>query len=196
MRIKLNLFPFVIATLALFACSTGRISVPTYQKLTLTQGDSVLEFRITDKVITADAEKEYFWFKQQQIHSAIGSYSGHLLDQEFSVFTTSGDLKQRGYFQNGLKTKTWITYKGEVMIRQEFVDGKKEGLYQDLFNGQLRCEGKFKDGLRNGKFTTYNGEERHVEMYMNGDLVVNEESTEEPQFKEKNLREKKEKNEE
>ncbi|MEQ9049372.1 MAG: hypothetical protein RLP11_03640, partial [Marinoscillum sp.] len=120
------------------------------QKVTTKEGDDVLEFRLTKTKVNPDSELEYFWFKSGQLQSTRGSFSGYLLDGEFTRFNASGQVSTKGQMKNGLKTGTWYSYdQGELVAVANYQKGQLSGRSQDLEDGKVVEERIYKSGILN-----------------------------------------------
>ncbi|MFH6986032.1 toxin-antitoxin system YwqK family antitoxin [Marinoscillum luteum] len=121
------------------------------QKVTTKAGDDFLEFRLTRTKVNPDPNREYFWFKSGQLQSTRGSFSGYLLDGEFTRMNQEGQLSARGEFKDGLKTGTWYSYEqGDLVTIETYRKGQLSGKSQDLLGGEVVEERIYKSGVLNG----------------------------------------------
>jgi antitoxin component YwqK of YwqJK toxin-antitoxin module len=70
---------------------------------------------------------------------------------EVTYYYTTGEVKQVGYMENGLKTGEWITYSksGGVTAKAYFENGVKVGkwkVYDE--NGELTYKIQYRDGVK------------------------------------------------
>lgn len=56
------------------------------------------------------SNKNYYWYKTQNIYSTQGDYSGELLHDWYVSYHPNGQLKEKGKFRLGLKVGDWKTF--------------------------------------------------------------------------------------
>lgn len=141
-------FTFILLFIvALVACQKTVWDAPKYQKITLEQGDSIMEFRIMDIASTAELGKKYHCFRNQNIEIINGEIIGKPLTDEFQVWNKDQNLIVKGSFKEGLKTGKWTRWSDGHMLSQiTFNKGIPDGEYFYFDGGFLVERGKYIDG--------------------------------------------------
>ncbi len=166
-----------VLLLGLSYCKPTVWNAPKYQRLSISQGDSVMEFRIVDIDIKPKSDKIYYWMKYGQVYYTQGGFDGKLLNDNYKVFNRSGQLITQGRFEQGLQTGLWTKWvDGLKEYEIVYEDGTPSGKYYQYEEGELVLHGKYQDGLRNGSFNVLNQDTSYVVKYRKG-VVVNKDET-------------------
>lgn len=128
------------------------------------------------KKITPKENMTYNWYASNQLKETRGGYDGKLLHGYYKCFYLSGNLKEAGEFNYGIKTGKWISWYPSGQIREVvyWKKGQKNGKYR-LYaeNSHMVAEGCFKEDLLDGKFKTYyNGKLEDVKKYKKGQEII------------------------
>jgi len=59
----------------------------------------------------------YYWYSANAIHSTQGGFSGQLLNGQYSEYYLNKNLKQQGFFKNGLKSGVWKTWNEDGTLK-------------------------------------------------------------------------------
>jgi len=128
------------------------------------------EFDITcyvslKKKLKTEANKEYFWFKNGEIHSNYSGIGGLVLHDTYTKYYRSKQLAEMGTFNYGLKHGEWKSWFENGILKEIFVwkNGTKQGIYYKYNEfGELIWSGKYKNGQKSNiwinhktKDTTY-----------------------------------------
>ncbi len=76
-------------------------------------------------------------------------------------YDPDGHLREEGLLVNGLKTGLWKTWTiwhtdNQLYEKVNYIDGKRNGLYQRLYsNGQLMCQCNYVDGMIHGLYQSW-----------------------------------------
>lgn len=138
---------FILTIIFLSFLST---SSDTQRKL-IRQDDFDIECNVYLKLLTNfKKNKEYFWYKSNEIHSSSGVSGGLVLHNNFTKYYRSNQLAQSGYFNYGLKNGIW----------QEWYE-----------NGKTKSIINWKDGSKHGEYLTFDkkGEVLISGYYRNND---------------------------
>ena len=166
-----------ILLLGLSYCKPTVWNGSKYQRVTISQGDSTMGFRIVDAQKKTSPTKEYFWFKYGEVHHSIGAYSGKLLNDEFQVFNRDGDLLSQGYFDEGLKSGTWISWKDGYKAKEaSYRNGVQDGRYRQFSGEKLALEGQYNKGRRDGIFEFFSSDTTYSVKYKQGVVVSKNET--------------------
>lgn len=95
----------------------------------------------------------YYWFKPDTILVTHSGFDGKLLHGDYTVFYPNKNLKEKGKFENGLKTGEWKSWfeNGEVQSISHWRSGKQEGLFSEFDRlGKPIRTGRFKRGQLKG----------------------------------------------
>lgn len=135
------------------------------------------EFYTTDKKITPNKNKTYYWFKGGLIHEAQGGITGDLLDNKFIKMYHTNQLAEQGRFKKGVKVGVWKTWyqNGLLATVQNWNDGLRSGSYLHYDqNGILIETGRFMSNLKNGKWI--NVENKDTILYKKGKNIKQKET--------------------
>lgn len=135
------------------------------------------EFYTTDKKITPNKNKTYYWFKGGLIHEAQGGITGDLLDNKFIKMYHTNQLAEQGRFKKGVKVGVWKTWyqNGLLATVQNWNDGLRSGSYLHYDqNGILIETGRFMSNLKNGKWI--NVENKDTILYKKGKIIKQKET--------------------
>lgn len=114
----------------------------------------------------------YHWFKSQKVHVTQGFASGYLLTGVYTAYFFSGQMLERGTFDNGLKTGEWkIWYEsGQLQSIMNYDEGLLSGnFFRYNEAGKLIESGSYKSGkfhgeiIENGIVTEYKNGRRKEE---------------------------------
>ncbi|HRO44815.1 MAG TPA: hypothetical protein PLE34_03095 [Agriterribacter sp.] len=78
-----------------------------------------------------EIEKEYYWFKSDNILISKGGFDGRILHGSYTVFYPNQNLNEKGNFYHGMKDGVWQTWypNGTIKSTQTWSKGQKEGNY-------------------------------------------------------------------
>jgi len=127
---------------------------------------------------------EFKWYYKNGKVSRTGNYKDGKKHGEFKWFFESGNMAQEGKYNTGLKCGVFKIYyeNGQLKELITFVNNKRNGLYQQFYDtGTIKVEGNFKNNLKDGEFILFfeSGEQAGKKVYKNGELISEEESTDE-----------------
>jgi hypothetical protein len=134
------------------------------------------EFYTTNKVISPDEGREYFWFKGGLIHNSEYGVGGELLHNDFFKYYHSNQLAEAGKFKKGLKEGYWKTWfeNGTLQSKVYWDNGQKDGTYYGYDQtGFLTETGKYKNNLKEGRWINYISKD--TLKYRDGKVVVKKE---------------------
>ena len=80
------------------------------QKVDLIVEDTVYSFSLYDQGIEPKLDFTYYWYNQNHLQKAQGSYQGKVLNGIYQKKTRNQHLIQQGYFEKGLKEGEWIQW--------------------------------------------------------------------------------------
>lgn len=177
MKVRVNQSVFFWSVSIFFLFST---IVVKSQKLKDYEYTNTREVRILsiDSVITADVkmvddasfkikdQKVYHWYYSNKIWTNEGAFDGQLLHGVYKIKDKEGRLIKLGYFENGLKVKSWVTWyqNGQKSKVENWKKGEQAGKEVTYFgNGNLLSEYSYKSGKKNGKYKVYNAKEVLIE---------------------------------
>lgn len=116
------------------------------------------EFYVTEKIVTPQKKRMYYWFKGGLIHNSESGIAGSLLDGQFIKLYHSNQLAEQGLFYNGLKTGLWKTWysNGILETTQYWRNGRRKGAFFHYDNtGQLLEKGRYSADQKQGKWIDY-----------------------------------------
>ncbi len=126
--------------------------------------------------LKTEEQRFYHWYSNNLIHASEGGFDGKLLHGTYIVSFPNNSLKEKGTYEDGLKTGEWKKWYPNGVIREtsEWSNGQKDGSYC-LFSsgGQKVLEAKYKDGKLHGEVIAYqDGVVKSTKRYKNGEEVV------------------------
>lgn len=101
----------------LLSCQKSLVNQEPYQKITLQQGDTMINIHITAARITPRPDRTYTWFANNRLYTTEGAYSGHLLDGSYEVLSKTGNLQTSGQYDNGKKVGIWRYFSKGALVR-------------------------------------------------------------------------------
>lgn len=116
------------------------------------------EFYTTDRVVSAQPDREYFWFKGGTIHNSEFGTGGDLLHDAYLKFYHSNQLAESGKFKNGLKSGYWKSWyeSGVLQCKAYWGEGQLDGSFFTYDNsGKLIQKGKYKNNKKHGVWINY-----------------------------------------
>jgi hypothetical protein len=146
-------------------------------RITLNRNDTVFQFFIKEAPgkFKTFPSLHYYWFSPDTILITQGSFSGKLLDGTYDVFYPNKNLKEKGWFKNGLKAGLWRNWDsgGKLLHATNWDKGKKNGPFEEYdISGVIIRSGLYKDGLLSGEIVEYqNGEPKSKKNYKEGKVV-------------------------
>lgn len=156
MRTVLLVSLFLFVTSGLFS---QEYNIPSSSSERIVKGDSIFCFEVLIEGTTDDVEslKDYYWFKQGQIHINQGGYSGYLLDGSYKIFNKGGKLLEEGFFEEGLKSGVWKrwTVEGRLVYEQRWKRGLKHGSQTFYLKEGITKVEHFKGGRMTGEAKRY-----------------------------------------
>ena len=115
--------------------------------------------------------KEYFWFKNSEIHNSISKVGGLPLHDEFYKFYRSKQLAESGTFNYGLKDGKWKSWyvNGKLKAEVDWSNGYKDGQYLEYNNdGILITSGTYR---KNEKRNAWINHKKKDTIYFKGDSI-------------------------
>jgi hypothetical protein len=173
--VKIISIPFIMLVLV---CTSGDADAQSYidgmlsHKITVHYPDHtvIAVVKPTDMVST-QSDATYFWFSGNQINTTQGGYSGKLLNGEYQDFYLNKNLKEKGFFDRGLKTGLWKNWTDNGILKDAFTfkNGIKNGSYIKYDTiGRVMQKGHYKQDLLSGKQITMLGDSVVVLYYQHG----------------------------
>jgi len=107
-----NIVPFLF----LFVCCSALAQkMPDYgmDKIRIVEKDKVIQVEIKpgDNNPKTKSDRFYYWYSANAIHATQGGFSGKLLNGLYNEYYLDKNIKQQGFFKNGLKDGVWKTWK-------------------------------------------------------------------------------------
>ena len=97
----------------------------------ISTSDYSIDFHYTEigKKMKFDHDKMYYWSDRTKINKTEGAASKLLLDGDYIKYYPSGELMEKGRFDEGLKIGIWRTWEknGDLASKEEFRRGLKWG---------------------------------------------------------------------
>lgn len=130
----------------------------------------------------------YAWYYRQSIHFTEGDFTGQVLHGEYKLFSKSGNLLIKGYYQKGLKNNTWKYWSlnGDLIKTSEYKNGYQTGYeiihientkeleVRTFKKGKLHNKtNKFNDGVLVSSTQYKNGTIKKTVYYKNGVRIKN-----------------------
>lgn len=86
-------------------------------------------------------EKQYYWYKAQQVFITQGGSSGSLLNGKFEAFYADNQLSHKGYFKAGLKNGTWNYWdkEGHIIRTENWKYGIQSGVQLTYNRAGIVC---------------------------------------------------------
>lgn len=133
-----------------------------------------LEFYILpNKSISPKKDRAYYWFSHGSVHHTVGDYEGDLLDGEFSKFSNTYELLEKGKFNEGLKEGVWKNWNSNGSLKEiiTYHNGRRSGPYVKYDSiGNIEQKGKYFKDLKHRRWVDYIV--RDTIFYKNGDLFT------------------------
>ena len=96
-------------------------SLSAYAQRLPDAGLSTVRINETNKTIVAEISQIgdnppvkpglfYYWYSANAIHATQGGFSGHLLSGRYTEYYLNKNLKEQGFFKQGLKSGIWRTW--------------------------------------------------------------------------------------
>ena len=165
--------------LGFFACQASAQKLPDYgqNKVRISQEERTLQFETipVTSVPAVRAEKTYYWYSANGIHTTQGGFSGKLLNGSYRAYYPNKNLKEAGTFYAGLKDGLWKSWKEDGTLTREvsWKRGVRSGrfvLYND--SGQVNTAGQYKNNVMDGHVRFSAGKDStRVVRYQNGKIV-------------------------
>lgn len=162
-------------------------------KITVNYPDYKVDASITPAKgkISVAPQSFYYWYSANRINVTQGGYSGKLLNGPYSAFYENKNLKQKGIFKNGLKSKEWSSWNenGFLQERINWKGGRENGqFYRYDAQGNPKESGRYKNGLLNGKLVSYiSADSSSIAHYRKGELIKKKKRSFIPRFLKKTL---------
>lgn len=141
------------------------------------------EYYVTAEVLSEaktighpDVNKEYYWYKSNNILSTKGGYDGKLLHGKYSSSYPNNNLREKGKYKMGLKEGEWIKWydNGKIAEVSNWKHGAKYGRFQ-TFNvkQELTQTSHYNNDKLNGEVVTYDsGKVISKKKYKNGVEII------------------------
>jgi len=148
-----TMYKIIYITIAIICIASCKSSYEPFTKRIISNTEYKEHFYIIDEEPNTNANKRYYWFKSQKVHSSQGDYGGALLDGLYQKYYYSNQLSEKGNFNKGIKTGIWNSWyeNGQLAVTEKWVSGKLSGkntFYDSI--GNVISVGKYKNGLRSG----------------------------------------------
>lgn len=118
----------------------GKYSLNHYDvhnTITMTNDSNYTDrFHVTEKKLSffckPKKDRNYHWFAKNQLQMTQGGYNGKLLHGEYSIHYPDNQLKEKGFYIKGLRSKTWHAWypNGKLKTVSKWKKGKLHGNYQ------------------------------------------------------------------
>lgn len=121
---------FLLLISFIFCQAQERTNNKTNREVILNSGDSIIMAHIlhSDKRISTNPRKTYFWYLRGKINRNIGDYSGKLLNGSYQVFLEDRMILS-GTFNNGMRNGKWISWNNDGSVDK--VTMYKNGIPKD-----------------------------------------------------------------
>lgn len=173
-RIIITIAVFYLITDHFFAQDVKKLEKQLeHKEVIIKSKDSIIRCNVfvEKKEIKTKTECQYFWCDNNKIFINTGSYSGKLLDGEYEVKSTAGNLMTKGVFKNGMKEGRWISWypNGKVKSTCRLKKGNFTGKMKHYNkSGVLRAVSRYKKNMLNGLQVQYNDKNIMKSKYRNG----------------------------
>lgn len=115
----------------------------------------------------------YFWYRNDQIKSNAGGYSGNLLHGLYQKYDEQKNLIEEGKYSYGTKIGLWKYWNehGEVTRTIEYKSGKQNGLDCIYKSEQIWEKSTYKSNQLHGRRLVQSKDSLFVETYRYGKLI-------------------------
>ncbi len=123
--------------------------------------------KISSKGIMLDGKPDGYWknYYQNGRLKSEGNRKNFLLDSLWKFYNEKGHLTVEINFKNGKKNGFRITYQGDNVVKENFVNDVKQGYTYYLYpNGKVKMKIPFKDGLEGGTAYEYAQDGRIIQI--------------------------------
>ncbi|MXV50404.1 hypothetical protein GS399_05415 [Pedobacter sp. HMF7647] len=133
--------------------------------------------------VKTELDRFYFWYAGNSIQQTQGGFSGKLLNGKYVDIYLTKNLRESGFFKDGLKSGNWMNWyeNGRLKDLVGYVGGLKEKRYFRYDTAGIMVEsGVYKAGKLNGKQVVFEGGKQTITMYKAG-------KAQQPKVKKKNI---------
>lgn len=133
--------------------------------ITLTEGDTVYNFRVIKQSIPHPRQANYYWLGEGRLHFTYGGYTGKVVHGIFEKFNRQHDLLEKGEFQYGLREGKWVSWypNGKWRAISHWTEGERSGTFREFYsNGALKTTGRHVGDKLQGKVYSYSSEGKLV----------------------------------
>jgi antitoxin component YwqK of YwqJK toxin-antitoxin module len=171
---------FVVAALIIQTLWFQSVDAQSYEKILSRQkvvinydDHTVVTYTEPVEKVSLNNDCYYYWLSGQNINVTQGGFSGKLLNGSFEAFYLDKNLKESGWFLNGLKVGDWKHWNESGVLIDQYVwkDGKKDGQYRRYdANGREIEYGSYQHDLLDGKQVVV-GDSTQVTYYKHGKVI-------------------------
>jgi len=151
-------FAFVLLSITLFLSATSDL-----QKKFIREGEfDIVCYVSLDKLNKFETDKEYFWYKNNEVHHSYAKSAGLPLHTEFNKFYRSKQLAESGDFNYGLKDGKWLKWNenGTLLSEIEWKNGYKHGDFFEFDEkGDLILSGTYRNNIKSGFWINHQKED-------------------------------------
>ncbi len=165
MKIKkkylLLLFLFAFCGLNLFSQQNDSVNANGYNVFHFPNG------KISSEGTMRNGKPDGYWknYYENGILKSEGNRKNYLLDSTWRFYDEDGKLVLEINYKKGKKNGFRITYQGDEITKENFVDDVKQGYSYVLYpNGKVHFKIPFVDGLENGQAVEYAPDGRIVQL--------------------------------
>lgn len=129
---------------------------------------------LVDVSVKTNYETRYHWFKNNELHSNVGGYTGKLLDGQFKKICDDGILIEQGSYLNGIKSGVWKNWnrKGDLLSIISYKQGLKHGFYKFYANASIIEEGNYKRNKKHSRSLVVNNDGSTEEVFYKNGIII------------------------
>jgi len=148
-----------------------------FDKIRIAEADKTIqaELKPVNSNPSLEADRFYYWYSGNSIHSTQGGFSGRLLNGQYAEYYLSKNLKEQGAFKKGLKDGIWRSWNDNGTLIQYYTweKGIKSGKF-NLFDdhGGLKQSGSYRNNTLDGRIQTYNGNDQAAVVTYNAGVII------------------------
>jgi antitoxin component YwqK of YwqJK toxin-antitoxin module len=157
-----------------------RMEVEATNRVYMQKADTIYEFYAIKppqklRSMPPDIEKEYYWYKSDNILVTRGGFDGRILHGSYKVYYPNQNLNEKGSFYYGMKDGVWKTWypNGNLQSEQTWNKGQKEGDYTfyDMQGKRVKQYTYKRDLLSGYQFEYHNDTLTSKIMYKDGKII-------------------------